>query len=357
MRWIRLAFLGALMLAPRGGTAQPSGTPPAAPVPAPKPGPTPAPAPAAKPEAKPPAPAPAAKPEAKPAAPAPAAKPAAPAPAPAAPPGPEASPAQAQPDKEAGKGAPPSAPPEYYVEAQKRPDSGPAASEIYEPPPPPMVEAPAPAPPPLPPSYVAPKTAFWAGLRLSYFVPFGTLWFDGDYDGQGGLYYRRRHFSGYASPGPAAGIDAGARLGRRYNVFLMWDHASLGTGKLDPNAFGGQQRGSTNLYGLGFRFSTHPDSVGFLLEVGLGYRTFDAYWADSTQLSLSGTFFEARIGVGADIRVNKWLSLSPLVAFSEGSFTSGSYSGPASYSAFTTFDQNGSYDTFSVQLGAHADIF
>jgi hypothetical protein len=218
------------------------------------------------------------------------------------------------------------------------------------------VEAPAPAP--LAPSYVAPKTAFWAGLRAAYFVPFGTLWFDGDFDGGGGLGYRRRHFSAYASPGPAAEVDVGVRLGRRYNVFAMWEHATLGVGNLDPDSFGGQQRGRTNLYGLGFRFSTYPDGVGLLIEVGLGYRTFKAYWADGTDLSLDGTFFEGRIGAGVDIRVSKWLSLSPMVVFSQGSFTSAEFSSTrAHYSGFTPYDQQGQYNTFSLQLGAHADVF
>jgi hypothetical protein len=196
------------------------------------------------------------------------------------------------------------------------------------------------------------------GLRLAYFVPFGTLWFDGNYDGQGGLLYRRRLFSGYASPGPAAEIDVGARVGRRYNLFAMWEHASLGPGDLDPDSFGGQQRGSTNLYGVGFRFSTQPDTVGFLLEIGLGYRTFKAYWTDGTELSMGDTFFEGRLGIGIDIRLSKWMALSPMLVFSQGSFTSAQFSGPtAHYSGYTPYDQNGQYDTFSVQLGAHADVF
>jgi len=208
------------------------------------------------------------------------------------------------------------------------------------------------------PSYVAPKTAFWAGLRLAYFVPFGTLWFDGNYDGLGGLAYRRRMFSAYASPGPAAEVDVGARLGRRYNIFAMWERASLGAGNLDPDSFGGQQRGNTNFYGVGFRFSTHPDSVGMLIEVGFGYRTLKTYWANGNELSLDGTFFEGRIGLGVDLRISKWLSLSPMVVFSQGSFTSVQFSGPTvRYGGFTPYDQEGQYNTFSLQLGAHADVF
>jgi hypothetical protein len=338
MRWFRFGLFGAAfsVLPETNALAAPPGSssPPA----------TAAAAPATTPTAAPPA-----------TAPPPATTGAAPGKTPAPAPGPSSS----EPPGDSSKKGP-APPPEYYVEQQKRagsaPAEGPPVSEIYEPPPPPTLEAP--APPPLTPNYVAPKTAFWAGLRVSYFVPFGTLWFDGAYDGVGGLTYRRRLFSAYASPGPAAEVDLGARLGRRYNVFALWEHASLGTGNLDPDSFGGQQRGATNLYGVGFRFSTQPDTVGFLLEIGVGYRTFDAYWADGTQLSLRDTFFDGRIGLGADIRVNKWLSLSPMVVFGGGAFTSGEFSGPSvSGNAYTPFDQEGQYGTLALQLGAHADVF
>jgi hypothetical protein len=95
-----------------------------------------------------------------------------------------------------------------------------------------------------------------------------------------------------------------------------------------------------------------------LIELGLGYRTFTAYWANGNELSLDGTFFEGRLGIGLDIRVSKWLSLSPMVVFSQGSFTSAEFtSTKAHYSGLTPYDQEGQYNTFSLQLGAHADVF
>jgi hypothetical protein len=85
-------------------------------------------------------------------------------------------------------------------------------------------------PPPAPePRSDVPKTAFWAGLRLGWTVPFGNVWVDG-YDYGGGLYYRQREFSDYAASGPSAELDVGMRLSRRYNVFALWERASLGTG-------------------------------------------------------------------------------------------------------------------------------
>jgi hypothetical protein len=299
-------------------------------------------------------------PEARPVTPAPQQAPpapAAPAPSPpqAASPAPAPAPAPSPALPAGGEKAPaaPSSPPEYYIEEQKKEQAAPGArqeTEIYEPPPPPQVEGE--RPPPLKPNYIAPKTAFWAGLRFSYFVPYGTLWFDGTYNALGP--YHRRLFSAYASPGPAGEVDVGVRLGRRYNVFAAWEHASLGPGDLDPDSFGGQQRGNSNYYGVGFRFSTNPDGLGFLLEIGLGYRDFRAYWSDGTKLTLSDSIPDGRIGLGADIRVNKWLSLEPMVVFGGGSFTTLEWS---THRALGAYDQQGSYGTFALQLGAHADVF
>jgi hypothetical protein len=214
--------------------------------------------------------------------------------------------------------------------------------QLYEPPPPPTLPRNAP-----------PKTAFWAGLRLGAMIPFGNLWVDG-FD----RYYRRRSFTDYASPGPVFQIDVGARLARRYNVFAFWEHASLGTGSLDDTSFGGQERGATNLFGAGVRFSTDPTGVGFLLEIGLGYRQFSAYWNDGTRLSMTNGWLDAHMGLGADIRMNRWLSLSPMLVLGGGSFNDATWSGPHERgSALGPADQNGGYGTLSFVLGGHADVF
>ncbi len=213
---------------------------------------------------------------------------------------------------------------------------------VYEPPPPPPVSRRAP-----------PRNAFWAGVRVGAMLPFGSLWVDG-FNG----FYRQRTFRDYASPGAMFQVDVGARVARHYNVFAMWEHASLGSGSLDGSSFGGQEHGATNLYGVGVRFSTDPSGIGFLMEVGLGYRDFRAYWNDGTRLTLSDGWLDGHIGLGADIRVNRWLSLSPMIVLGGGSFDSAHWSGPgASGNALTPFDENGEYGTLTFQLGGHADVF
>ena len=213
---------------------------------------------------------------------------------------------------------------------------------LYEPPPPPVLPRDAP-----------PRTALWVGARLGVLIPFGNLWVDGF-----SSYYRRRAFSDYASPGPVFEIDLGARLARHYNVFALWEHAALGTGSLDDRSFGGQDWGATNLFGVGFRFSTDPSRVGFVVEIGLGYRQFTAYWNDGTRLAMSDGWLDAHLGLGADIRMNRWLSLSPMMVLGGGSFGDAKWSGPGGTgNALGPLDQNGEYGTLSFVLAAHADLF
>jgi hypothetical protein len=284
---------------------------------------------------------------------------AAPSPAPAAEPSPS-SPPPSEAAESAPSAVPPpppsGPPPQYYVEPQP-PGSHAAlgADATYEPPPPsPPVYEP---PPPAEPHSLAPKTALWLGVRVGWLVPFGNVWLDG-FNGGSGLAYRPRTFASYAAPGPAAEIDVGARLSRRYMVFALFEHASLGAGSLDDRSFGGQTRGATNFYGAGLRFSTEPGSLGFAMEIALGYRDFHAHWSDGTELALTDGIIDARLGLGADIRVNRWLSLSPMLVLGGGSFQSTRWSGPAgSHDAQTSFDEPGEYGTFALQLGGHVDVY
>jgi hypothetical protein len=288
----------------------------------------------------------AAAPPADPTSAAPAAAAATPTKAPAAPAEPTADPG-APPKVEGGP------PPVYFVEpAGAEPATAPPPGA---PPPPSTVIYEPPLPPE--PSNLVPETAFWAGARLSWFVPFGNLWVDA-FDSRAGLYYRRRLFEDYASSGPAFEFDAGVRLARRYTVFALMEHAFVGSGSLDDNAYGGQSRGRTSLYGAAVRFSTEPSSFGLLLELGLGYREFRASWNDGTELSFTGGWLDARIGVGADVRVNKYFSLSPMLVFGGGTFGKATWSGPGRSGGDALGDRDalGQYGTFSAQLGGHFDI-
>jgi hypothetical protein len=251
-------------------------------------------------------------------------------------------------------------PAHYYVEGDSKPPPRPApAPRTYEPPPPGAAPILVYEPPPPPkPRHRSPQTAFWVGARLGWFVPFGNLWFDGYAISRDEIAYLRRSFQDYASSGPLFEIDVGARLGRRYNLFALWERASLGAGDLDENAFGGQDRGTTDLYGIGVRFSSDPDRVGFLAEIVIGYRRFVARWSDGTELEVTDGLFDARIGLGADIRISPSFSLSPLLTIGSGVFQEATFSGPSmSGDARTPLDENAQYLTFTIALGGHFDIY
>jgi hypothetical protein len=256
--------------------------------------------------------------------------------------------------------APPPAekpPPQYYMEpgAQRGP-GGPPPPGYYEPPPPGYYAAPVWEPPPPPkPHHRAPKTAFWLGGRLGWFIPFGTLW--NRYHPPAGT-QPEVNWTEYASNGPLFEGDIGMRFSRYYNVFLTWEHASLGAGSAIPTGYGGQNSGDTDYYAIGLRFSSDADHVGFLTEIDLGYRRFRAVWADGTELQLTQAPLEFRIGLGADIRVTPLFSLSPMVTLGAGSFGKAEWVSPngTTTDAQTQNDAGAGHGWVTFQLGGHFDI-
>jgi hypothetical protein len=215
---------------------------------------------------------------------------------------------------------------------------------IYEPPPPPK------------PKHRAPKTAFWAGARIGYFIPFGNLWLrENPPNSQS---FDEVKWSHYASSGPMFELDVGARLGRAYNLFFLWERASLGTGSEQPDAFGGQKTGESDYYAIGLRFSSDPDKVGFLTEIDLGWRRFRARWEDGTELQMTEAPLEFRLGLGADIRVSPIFTISPLVTLGLGAFGSAEWVSPSGQKtdAFADGDEAAGHGWVTFQIGGHFDI-
>jgi hypothetical protein len=262
------------------------------------------------------------------------------------PPGPPPSSAEPQP----GPGG------QYY---QEPPYGGgePPPPGYYEPPPPGYRPVWEPPPPPKP-RHRAPKTAFWLGPRVGYFVPFGNLWLQEKVDSSNRYYYDEVKWSEYASAGPMFELDVGARFGRHYNVFALWERASLGTGSAAPDAYGGQKSGSTDYYAIGLRVSSDADKVGFLTEIDLGYRRFRAVWEDGTELQLTDSPLEFRIGLGADIRLTPMFSLSPMITLGAGAFGTAELVQPdgTKVDATQPGDQSAGHGWLTFQLGGHFDI-
>ncbi|HEX9620868.1 MAG TPA: hypothetical protein VF989_12085, partial [Polyangiaceae bacterium] len=169
---------------------------------------------------------------------------------------------------------------------------------VYEPPPPGVPPGYGPSiiyepPPPPEPRHTAPKTALWAGVRLGWFFPHGNLW--AEVDPTDPRFFIGRGWREFASSGPSFELNVGARLGRNYNLFALWERGELGDGEsFEADLHGGQTGGDTDFWAVALRANSDPDRVGLAVEVALGYRRFRATWDDGTELRLTDAPFEAR---------------------------------------------------------------
>ena len=221
----------------------------------------------------------------------------------------------------------------------------------------------------------APASALWLGARIGGLAPFGRLFYDDSYTGYGPAW------SDVASPGLSFEGNIGGRFARRFVVYGFWEHAVLGAGSsslasvypawqvvadattgahYDRNAPGAPaldttpRRASTDLAGVGLRWTSHPDDVGLVVDFGLGYRWASVDFHDGSTLSLASPL-DVRFGIGADVRLSRTFSLSPMLVFENGVFTDlkvqradGSAGSLSGYSA--------GEGTVGLQLGGHFDL-
>jgi hypothetical protein len=220
----------------------------------------------------------------------------------------------------------------------------------YEPPPPPKV------------SHLAPRSSLWLGARLGWFVPFGNLWARGVPTGpdQGQYYYvlEGTPWSDYASSGPVLELNAGVRLSRSYNAFLLWERAQLGSGENERGPDGAQDGGETDFWAIGLRANSDPDRLGFVTEVAIGYRRARTFFENDVEYQFTDAPFEARLGLGAEYRLSRLTTLSALGAVGVGGFGSAervdangrgsSLSGP--------FDEGDGHGWVTLTVGAHFDL-
>jgi hypothetical protein len=153
-------------------------------------------------------------------------------------------------------------------------------------------------------------------------------------------------------------VDAGLRFSRHYNVFAAWERAQLSSGDDDDTRYGGQSGGDTDFWGVGIRASSDADKLGFVTEVMLGYRRARATWEDGTELQMTDAPFEARLGLGADIRLSPLFSLSPMLTVGVGSFgeiklvdKDGNTS-----KVTTPLDEYDGHGWLTLQIGGHFDL-
>ena len=181
-------------------------------------------------------------------------------------------------------------------------------------------------PPPAPPMHRSPWNSLFLGARVGALFPFGNAYAtDRDY-----YYEYGEEWAGLATGGPLVEADVGARFARSFIVYGFWEHAWMGKGSdpswraprppdTNPN-FGNQTSATTDYPGLGFRWSSRPSTVGVLIDVGLGYRWFQRAMElrrEDGPCRLRGV----RLGLGADIRLSRLMSLTPLLSISSGAFS------------------------------------
>lgn len=297
---------------------------------------------------------------------APAAPATAPAPAAKAPPAaPAATPSPEAPAPDAA--APPKAPPgdQYFVEqapaapppAATAPPA-PAEPPPFEPPPPPGASF-EPPPPPVA-QHVAPQTALWLGARVGWFIPFGNVWARAEPAGGNGAGYVLRGvpWSDYASSGPVFELDAGMRLSRSYTVFGLWERAQLGSGDNETGPDGKQDGAETDFWALGLRASSNPDRLGFLTEVAVGYRRARTFFENDVQYQFTDAPFEARLGLGGELRLNPMTALSALVTVGVGGFGSAEKVGPNGTALPLTrsVDDGDGHAWATLTVGGHFDL-
>jgi hypothetical protein len=204
----------------------------------------------------------------------------------------------------------------------------------------------------------SPWNSLWVGARFGALFPFGNAYATG-YD----YYYEYgQPWDGLATGGLLVEGDAGVRFARNFILYGFWEHAWMGKGSdpswraPDPGHNYGEQTSATTDYpGLGFRWSSRPDSVGVVIDLGLGYRWFRERWASGTKMDLSG-FGEFRMGLGADVRVTRSVSLTPLVTVSSGSFTNRELTSPGQGRHDIAYTLSGSHGTWTVSIGGNFDF-
>jgi len=292
------------------------------------------------------------------AAPAPAAKPvAAPAEAPpAAPTAPAATDASPLPQAPPGD--------EYFVEQApsapaSAPDSRRAAPESpppFEPPPPGAYYEP---PPPPAKRHLAPSSSLWLGARVGWFIPFGNVWARAEpAAGSSGYVLRGVPWSDYASSGPMLELNAGWRLSRAYTVFGLWERAQLRSGDDEGGPDGAQDGAESDFWAVGLRASSYPDGLGFVTEVAVGYRRARTFFDNDVQYQFTDAPFEARLGLGAEWRLNPMASLSALLTVGVGGFGSVEKVGPNGNALPLTrnIDDGDGHGWATLTIGGHFDL-
>lgn len=153
-------------------------------------------------------------------------------------------------------------------------------------------------------------------------------------------------------------IDAGVRVSRAYTVFALWERAQLGSGDIGNGIDGAQDGAETDFWALGLRASSNANALGFLTEVAVGYRRARTFFTNGVEYQFTDAPFEARLGLGAELRLNRRASLSSLVTVGVGGFGSAERVTPNGTALSLTGSQGASdgHAWVTLSVGGHFDL-
>ncbi len=206
----------------------------------------------------------------------------------------------------------------------------------------------------------APRNAFWLGARLGLLAYGGGLYVG---DQNTGAVETTGNF---IRPGAALEFDVGARLARHYVPYFGVELGLAAPGRRFDST---DTQTGTTFVGVGFRYiAGDTDSVAFVSDISFGIRRFTASSSTGTWSAWGIELF--RVGLGAEIRLTNYLTLSPLITVSGGSLTD--TSGNISFApnqpdgqSGPPFEGNGTIPSYAqtnyyavvLGCGAHFDLF
>jgi hypothetical protein len=198
-------------------------------------------------------------------------------------------------------------------------------------------------------------------VRLGWFFPFGNIFAKAvraDSSQSSGYTLHGVPWRDYASSGPMFELNAGMRLSRAYTLFGLWERAQLGSGR-DDATNGPQDGAETDFWAVGLRASSNPDQLGFITEVAVGYRRARTFFGNDVQYQFTDAPFEARLGLGAELRLNRLTSLSSLLTVGVGGFGKVERVAPNGNSLplnGNALDQGDGHAWVTFTIGAHFDV-
>ena len=166
--------------------------------------------------------------------------------------------------------------------------------------------------------------------------------------------------------GGSFGIEGGFRLARRLYLGATFEYVSYSGGDIDssvyPTGDSISQSAHSEYFGVDVGYMSNPTgTLGFYGELGAGYRVL-SYAANDTDKRIADNFEfgggEGQIGLGATLRIGKYILLIPKVDLNVGTFSVNSNTCSLAYGCRTIANQTTAdpvHEAVLFALGAYFD--